>query len=508
MSRRSGTSTLARSRRARLARVRARPWVAVAAALLLAGAGGAGWLLLADGGGEPGPSAADVLRFHSRPRLDPNRVTVAVPAHGTAPGLVFLAVKRGPGQDGPMIVDDRGRVVWFRPVPPHMAATGFRVQRYRGRPVLTWWQGRTRYGHGRGEYVILDTHYRELARVRAGDGLMGDHHEFQLTPRGTAYLSVYAPRRMDLRTVGGPRAGTIFESIVQEVDVATGRVVWQWRSADHVPVTEGETPPKASKPHDYFHVNAVDEGPHDTLLISARNTHAIYDVEKRSGRVLWRLGGVRSDFRLGPGARFAFQHDAEWLSDETISLFDNEATPPQAPQSRGLVLRLDMRARTASVVRQYRHPDGLLAGAEGNVQTLADGHVFVGWGPERHVSEFTRDGRLLFDLQLPPGSDSYQAYRYRWHGEPLDRPALAARRGAGGRVVAWASWNGATALRRWQLLAGDDPAALAPVGRPVPRRDFETTLRARTGARFLAVRALDAAGRPLGTSRAVAPAKR
>jgi Arylsulfotransferase (ASST) len=509
VSRRSGTSTLKRSRVGRL--VRARPWasLAVALALLLAGGGLAAWLLTRGGGeAEPSPTAADVLRFHSRPRLDPDRVLVTVPPRGRlAPGYVFLAVKRGPGQDGPQIVDDRGHVVWYRPAPPHTAVTGFRVQRYRGQPVLTWWQGRTRYGHGMGEYVILDRHYREIARVRAGNGYMGDHHEFQLTPRGTAYMSVYAPRRADLRSVGGRRDGTIFESIVQEVDVASGRVVWEWHSADHLPVSEGVTPPKETKPHDYFHVNAVDEDRPGRLLISARNMHAIYEIDKRNGRVLWRLGGRRSDFRMGPGARFHFQHDAEWRSPNTISLFDNEATPATAEQSRGLVLRLDMRARTARVVRQYTHPDKLLSIAEGNMQTLPNGNVFIGWGPERHVSELSHDGRLLFDLVVPPRADSYQAFRFPWHGEPLDRPAIAARRG-GERVTAWASWNGATALRGWQLLAGDDPDALAPLGEPSPRRNFETELRARTDARHVAVVALDAEGRQLGRSRTIEPARR
>jgi hypothetical protein len=498
--------------------VRARAWIAAGVALTLAGGGVAAWLLLRDSAiDEPGPTAADVLRFHSRPRLDPDRVLVTVPPRARiAPGYVFLAVKRGPGQDGPQIVDDAGHVVWFRPAPPHTAVTGFRVQRYRGQPVLTWWQGRTRYGHGMGAYVILDRHYRQVAIVRAGHGYMGDHHEFQLTPRGTAYMSVYAPRSMDLSSVGGPRDGTIFESIVQEVDVASGRVVWEWHSADHLPVSEGVTAPKDGKPHDYFHVNSVDEDRDGNLLISARNMHAIYAIDKRSGRVLWRLGGKRSDFRMDQGARFHFQHDAEWLHGSassrsaTISLFDNEATPPTAEESRGLVLRLDMRARTARVVRTYTHPDKLLSIAEGNLQPLPDGHVLIGWGPERHVSELTRDGRLLFDLVVPPRADSYQAYRYRWRGEPLDRPALAARRRTGGhaRVTAWASWNGATELRGWQLLAGDDPDALMPLGDPVPRRDFETTLRARTDAKYVAVSALDAHGRQIGASRAVEPAPR
>jgi hypothetical protein len=509
VSSRSGTSTLER--------VRPRPWIVIAAAvLLLAGGGVALWLLLRDDSGEPGPTAADVLRFHSRPRLDPDRVRVVVPARGrSAPGYVFLAVKRGPGQDGPQIVDDEGHVLWFRPTPPDMAATGFRVQRYRGQPVLTWWQGRTRLGHGMGEYVILNQHYREVARVRAGHGYVGDHHELQLTPRGTAYLSIYAPRSADLSSVGGPREGTIFESIVQEVDVASGRVVWEWHSADHLPVSEGMTAPKEDKPHDYFHVNSVDEDGRGRLLISARNMHAIYAVSKRSGSVLWRLGGARSDFAMGPGANFAFQHDAVWLRggaaspQATISLFDNEATPPKADQSRGLVLRLDMRARTARVVRDYVHPDKLLSIAEGNLQTLPGGHVLVGWGPERHVSEHSRDGRVLFDLVVPPRADSYQAFRFPWHGEPLDRPALAARRRAESRrLTVWASWNGATELRAWQLLAGDDPDALVPLGDPVSRRDFETALHARTGAEYVAVSALDGHGRQIGRSRALKPAHR
>jgi hypothetical protein len=509
MSRGTQSPVLERSRLRRLAGARVRVTLAISTLLLLAGTGMAAWLLL-DDDSEAGPTAADVLQFHSRPGFDPDRVQVTVPPHNTAPGLVFLAVKRGPGQDGPMIVDDRGQVVWFRAAPPHMAVTGFRVQRYKGQPVLTWWQGRTRWGHGMGEYVILDRHYREVARVRAGHGYEGDHHEFQLTPRGTAYMSIYAPRRADLSAVGGSSDGTIFESIIQEVNIATGKVVWEWHSADHFSPAEGVTPPKEDKPHDYFHVNSVDEDRDGNLLVSARNMHAIYKIDRRSGDVIWRLGGQRSDFAMGPGADFAFQHDVQRRADGTISLFDNEATPPQADQSRGLVLRLNRRQGTATAVHVYTHPDKLLAVAEGNVQTLPGGNIFIGWGPERHISEFSRSGQLLFDLVVPPRADSYQAFRFPWHGEPLDRPALAARRRAGGnRLTVWASWNGATEVHSWQLLAGDSDNVdeLAPIA-SAPRDGFETALLAHSDASHVAVRALDANGDALATSRAIEPATR
>lgn len=479
-------------------------------ALTLVASGAAAWELLTPR--EPVPGPPEVKSFHSRPALDPDALTRTTPpgtapARGLAPGFVFVAVKRGPGQDGPMIVDDRGRPVWFKPVGGDKTATAFQVQHYRGRPVLTWWEGNTHLGHGHGEYVVMDANYREIARVRSVASELPDHHEFQLTARGTALMTLYVERRADLSAVGGRRDGTIVESRIQEVDVASGRLVWEWRSADHVPVTEGLTAPKADKPHDYFHANSIEVDRDGDLIVSARNTHAIYKIDRPSGRIVWRLGGSRSDFAMGPGTRFAFQHDARRQADGTLSLFDNQATPAKADRSRGLVLRLDRRARSARLVRSYPHPEGLLAGAEGNLQTLPNGNVFVSWGPEERVSEFARDGRMLLDLALPAGADTYQAFRFPWRGRPLARPAVAAHR-RGERVTAWASWNGATHVRRWRVLAGPSRRALRPIGRPLRRTGFETALRVRTDARFVAVRAVGRDGSPLRSSRAIRPTGR
>jgi len=478
--------------------------IAAVAGVVVAVAGGlAAWELLSQPADEGPPQ---VKSFHSRPDLDPDALTVATPAaRSVAPGFVFLAVKRGPGQDGPMIVDDRGRPVWFHPVGGDKTATAFQVQRYRGRPVLTWWEGNTHLGHGHGHYVVMDEHYRVIARVRSVASELPDHHDFQLTPRGTALMTLYVERRADLTAVGGPRDGTIVESRIQEVDVASGRLLWQWRSADHLPVAEGMTGPKEGKPHDYFHVNSIEETPDGDLIVSARNMHAVYKLDRPSGRVVWKLGGKDSDFAMGPGTRFAFQHDARLQRDGTLTLFDNEATPAKAEESRAIQLRLDERTMRATLVREWRHPDRLLAGAEGNLQTLPNGDVFVSWGPQERVSELSRDGRLLLDLALPAGADSYQAFRFPWRGRPSNRPAVAAHRRRSGRTTVWASWNGATHVRRWRVLAGDERGELEPVGRPVRRSGFETTLRVRTDARFVAVRAIGRDGRPLRSSRAIRP---
>jgi hypothetical protein len=446
-------------------------------------------------------------RFHSRPDLKPPLVTVNTPARGTTDGYVLLAPKRAVAQAGPMILDDRGEVVWFRPLET-MAVADFRAQRYGGRPVLTWWRGRAPRGVGDGHYVIVDESYNEIATLTAGNGLTGDIHEFLITERDTALITIYERKPWDLSPVGGPKEGEIFDGVIQELDIASGRVLFEWRASDHIALDESvqKAPPaergEAAAPFDYFHINSVAEDLDGDLLVSARHTNGVYKISKKDGRVLWRLGGKRSDYAMGPRTRFALQHDARRQPDGTLTLFDNGAKREGA-RSRVLVLVLDDVRRRATIERSYEHPDGLFAETQANAQFLPNGHVLVGWGQAPYVTEFDRDGDVLFDLRFGgEGADSYRAYRAEWTGRPSDDPALAAARGEDGRVTAYASWNGATGVAGWQLVAGPDRQRLLPVA-TVQKAGFETTLTARTAERFVRVRALAADGTVLGTSRAV-----
>jgi hypothetical protein len=446
-------------------------------------------------------------RFHSRPDLKPPLVTVNTPARGTTDGYVLLAPKRAVAQAGPMILDDRGEVVWFRPLET-MAVADFRAQRYGGRPVLTWWRGRAPRGVGDGHYVIVDESYNEIATLTAGNGLTGDIHEFLITERDTALITIYERKPWDLSPVGGPKEGEIFDGVIQELDIASGRVLFEWRASDHIALGESaQKPPPAERgeaapPFDYFHINSVAEDLDGDLLVSARHTNGVYKISKKDGRVLWRLGGKRSDYAMGPRTRFALQHDARRQPDGTLTLFDNGAKREGA-RSRVLVLVLDDVRRRATIERSYEHPDGLFAETQANAQFLPNGHVLVGWGQAPYVTEFDRDGDVLFDLRFGgEGADSYRAYRAEWTGRPSDDPALAAARAEDGRVTAYASWNGATGVARWQLVAGPDPQRLRLVA-TLQKAGFETTLTARTAEPFVRVRALGADGTVLGTSGAV-----
>ena len=441
---------------------------------------------------------AKVHAFRSRPDLRPPVVTVTHDVAGGGEGAFFAAPYPNPAQGGPMIFDARGDLIWFRDLGQQKAAN-FRVQEYQGRPALTWWQGNINsVGQGFGNYVIADETYGQTAEVRAGGGLQGDLHEFLLTPQGTALISAVEVIDADLRALGGSRTGKLADSVLQEIDVASGRVLFQWRASAHVAQSESYSP--AGGPQfDYFHLNSIDVDSDGNLLISARNTHALYKLDRRTGAVIWRLGGRRSDFAMGPGTTFAWQHDARRQADGSITLFDDGASPAVEKQSRALVLSVDEARRTVALRRQYVHPGGnLLAGSQGNVQVLATGNVFVGWGAEPYFTEFTPGGGVAFDAHMPAPAQSYRSFRYPWGGLPAEPPALAAQRTRGGAQL-FASWNGATGVSHWLVLGGTGPAALRPLAR-ARRSGFETAIALPSTLTHYSVRALDPSGTALADS--------
>jgi hypothetical protein len=466
---------------------------------------GATYLALTNAVGCALPSISPAPRervwdFRSRPDLSPAAIEVTTTqAHDdTAPGYIFAALKEGTGDYGPMIIDDLGQLVWYG---EYASARDFKMQYYRGRPVLTWWEGRVIQGHGIGEYVIFDGSYREIARVRAGNGFRGDLHEFLITPQDTALLTAYVPRRADLSPIGGPEYGQVWDGIAQEVDIETGRVLFEWHSLEHVGIEESyaKQPDNPEHLYDYFHINSIDVDHDDNLIVSSRNTWTVYKLERNSGDVLWRLGGKNSDFEMGQGTQSAFQHDARRHEDGTITIFDNGARPKVHEQSRGIVIELDEKRMRATLRCEYTSPQKLLTTSQGNVQLLPNANVFIGWGSAPFISEYSYDGKLLFDAHFPPDCESYRAFRFPWKGHPTDAPAVAAEPGTEGKVTVYASWNGATEVATWEVLAGPLPGQLESV-RSVPRDGFETVMSVRSSDPYVAVQAKNHLGRVLGAS--------
>jgi hypothetical protein len=440
--------------------------------------------------------AHGIQRFHTAPGLQPPAVQITKRGAPAGLGDIFVAPQFGPSQDGPMVLDTSGNLVWFHPIPRNMLATDFRVQHLFGKPVLTWWQGFVNHGSGRGVDVIYDTSYRPIATVKAANGLQGaDLHEFLLTNNGDAYIIAVSPLHR------GRSNRPTKDSVVQEIDIKTGLVLFEWHALDHIPLNESFFRP-STRGHafDPFHANSVDIDRDGNLIVSLRNTWAVYKIDHNTGAVIWTLGSSRSTFRMGPGTRTAFQHDAIVNQDGTITMFDDGAGPPaKHKQSRAIRVAIDLRNKTARLVKAYDHSPRLLASFEGGAQPLARGDLFVGWGAQPYFSEFNSRGRLDFDARFVAPTTSYRAYRLVWHASPANRPGIAWAGASHGLTNVYASWNGATDFSGWRLLEGSSPTSLSGV-RALRKHGFETAIGARLSKPYIEVQALGRGGRVLATS--------
>jgi hypothetical protein len=442
----------------------------------------------------------DARKFVSRPDLRP--VKVEIDRQDAGAQDVFLTPMRGPVQWGPMIVDRWGSLVWFDPVAGAKTwVADFRLQKYQGHPVLTWWQGALNAGLGQGYDVIFDRNYRQIASVRAADGLAADLHEFTITPQGTALTTAYSLVHWSGSSIHSRRDLSVLNCTIQEIDIPTGRVLFQWDSLDHIPLSDSYNHPPASSghPYDYFHINSLQEDTDGNLIVSARNTWAIYKISHTSGAVMWELGGKHSTFKMGRGTLTAYQHDARARAGGLMTVFDDGSSPQVHPQSRGLLERINTTTRTASLVRAFDHSPQLLASAEGSVQLLSNNDLFVGWGDEPYFTEFNPQGHELFDGRIVGGNSSYRAYELPWSAQPPTKPALALVRGSDGVTTAYASWNGATDVAGWQLLAGPSHDKLE-VLTTVRRHGFETAIRVHAEQPYMSVRALGSSRQTLAGS--------
>jgi Arylsulfotransferase (ASST) len=455
----------------------------------------------------PNPPAApaDYQSFATLPGVQAPVMTVTVPDRDPGAGDVLTTNGPGPGQYGPLIYTPQGQLVWFERLSGGETAEDLSEQTYEGQRDLTWWRGRVlSLGFGQGEDVVMNSSYRTVARVGGGNGLRADLHDFQLAPRDVAYITAFNPIRCDLTAAAGPSDGVIVDTAIQEIDMRTGLVRWEWHSLDHVDVDESQTSPPKTTPWDWFHLNSIDLQPDGDIFVSARSTWAGYELGGASGKILWRLGGTRSSFEMGPGTQTAWQHDGRILADGDVTFFDDGSNPPVHRQSRAVRIALDFKTHQARLVSAYVHADPpLLAASQGNMQTLADGDSIVGYGGVPAISEFAADGSLLFDAHLPFDLSFYRAFRFPWSGRPLSPPAvLASLNNTAEETIVHASWNGATEVSSWRVLAGEHPSSLTPQA-TIPASGFESSTTLPKKYAYAAVQALDSAGQAIGASHTV-----
>jgi hypothetical protein len=504
-------------------------------ALALAGGSALGAFATSAHAATPAPIGAFTTKgaysFLSAPRLHPPklRTTVKTQTSKLAPGNFLVdnfpnLTVDGPmtGEGGPLMLDSKLQPVWFLPIGTSVTSTNLRQQTYNGKPVLTYWKGVvTNTGASTsGEVDIVDQHYRHVATIKATLPWIISVHDAVISGPNM-WVTVYRTvPNQDLTAFGGSSSGIVYDSGVQEFNIKTGKLLYTWDAYNpggtpNVPLSQAEQhappPVAAANPWDAYHINSVQVLPGNQILVSLRNTWAAYLINTKTNQTIWTLGGNASSFKSDSNAAFAWQHDVQMLPHNQVSLFNDNCCAilaggvfgPRNGDSGGLVLNLNTGAHTASLANSYTHKNPPLDPAFlGSMSVLSNGNALVGWGSNPYFSEYSKSGQLLLDA-LWPGKDlSYRALLTdNWVGTPFFPPSGAARRVKGGKVVVYASWDGATQVASWKVLAGSNANKL-PVVASHARTGFETAIRPPKSAKVFKVQAFDAKGHLLRTSKA------
>ncbi|KAI2464731.1 ASST-domain-containing protein [Annulohypoxylon bovei var. microspora] len=464
------------------------------------------------------PVSAD-WQFKSRSDLAPPRLNITIPAaKDVEKGYLFVAPfagfpdtpteQHGPRQAGPYIFRDDGDLVWSGYGIYSIWSTNFQAGRWRGKDILFSFEGdhNPGYGHGHGHITIMDNHYETIRELRAGNHKLVDKHEFHIINEETGLIQIYQPVVRDLTAWGGSTEQQwIVNSIIQELDIATGKLLFEWASLDYIspdeailPVNPGQAGSgfNSSDAWDYFHINSVDKDLDGNYLVSARDACSIHKINGTDGSIIWKLDGKDSSFKVPKEAKFCFQHHARFISQkddvEIISLYDNSAHGTEhgggsevhtAPTSSGKIIKLNTTSWEAELVQAFFPPDDLLSKSQGSTQTLPNGNALVNWGSSGAVTEYLPNGTPIFHAYMDSdylglGVENYRAFRYNWTGLPNEDPAIVALRGKEGTegLTAYVSWNGDTETKTWRFYSLTDDYGSKEFLGEATKTSFETSL--------------------------------
>ncbi|EMC95695.1 hypothetical protein BAUCODRAFT_499289 [Baudoinia panamericana UAMH 10762] len=429
---------------------------------------------------------------------------------------LFIAPRGEVANSSVCILDASGSLVWCTSDFPGQAYN-LQVQEYRGQKYLTYWAGNNSLGHGIGKYYMLDQHYELFRAVDAAGNMSADLHSFDITPEGTAVLTVYDMVFTDLAkhfrkpTVSSPSirqagikmpglpplrpgrpsntppdTGWIWDSLFQEIDLETGELLFQWRASDHYSFGESYDPLRVAteqKPWDWFHINSVEKDAAGNYLVSARHMRCIAYISGEDGRVLWQVGGRANSFKeksAGRATNYIGQHDAHWVpgSNTSITFFDNRGdwTYHTEQKSMGTRIELNFDDMSATLGKHYAHEKNVYSVSQGSYQTLPNGHVVLGYGNNGVMTEFDEDGNILCDAYFEPSKDwtsgnvqSYRNMKFNWTGMPKTSPSLELHEGA-----LYMSWLGSTETDGWLLLHSSSSNGSFKELLSFPKAGFET----------------------------------
>ncbi|KAK3691322.1 hypothetical protein LTR37_018683 [Vermiconidia calcicola] len=404
-------------------------------------------------------------------------------------GLVLIDLHgTGVSYKGPTVLDLKGNLIWTDDS-YGQHAMGTKVQTWRGEQYLTFWAGD---GNDHGDFYMLDSGFNLAQTVSAvGDGVWGDPHEFKITEDDTALIIVYHPTHVDLSSTHMPELKPyIVDAWFQEVDIASGELLFEWRASDHFGPEDGEylktsynaplyRQDDGAMAHDYFHMNSIDKDAAGNYLVSIRHINQIICVSSTTGEILWGFGEPSADFEDlsdDKASGFRWQHDARWVDEEKgiLGLFDNaleERHWYDAPYSEGKLIHLDVHNKTAKLLHSYKSLQSARSTSQGSFQYISGENtagnstserstadrVFIGWGSvPAYTIHDAESEELLCETHYAPSMFQYYEFAKSYRGirapkqwkarpEAWDPSAVVA-----GDWV-YVSWNGGMEVRWWML---------------------------------------------------------
>lgn len=322
---------------------------------------------------------------------------------------------------------------------------------------------------------IFDDNYNLLHNVSVSDptfvfaagewSSLIDSHEAFITEQNTLIVPAYNITPWDLSAVGGPKDGWLMDSVFYEVTIPEGKILYSWRSSEHIPITDALVPldtlygfgNSTGWAWDYFHINSMQAWGDDGYVICGRNTFDILFVNKTTSNIEWRLRGHDGgDFELDPRAHFKYQHDARLHhkhGELLLSYFNNNNTLDDLPgdPSAGHLLVLDIAAKTAEVKGIYTNMTAVIASEfGGSMQASIHGdhkYVIVGHGSQPVIGEYSLDGTQRLSFKFGPsdpgapnqGIANYRTTKKTWKGYPTTSPSIKACSTAEGADI-FVSW--------------------------------------------------------------------
>jgi hypothetical protein len=356
---------------------------------------------------------SDPISFQTDPLPSDIPLFVALQSGDVQPGYTMLGLVSASQRNPALIVDQTGRVVWYRENP--RSISDFQKQPDGTYTVAVNNSDLFLYAYFIAQYSQYDNLGNLLRTWSATGGWLTDNHELRLLPNGDALVYAFSERTMDLTSIGGRPNAIVVGNMLQRVR-ASGAVQFQWDAFDYLPVDGIASPVDVQGQYvDWTHMNAIDVTGDGNYLLSVRHLSQVVKIDSATGAVVWKLGGMGSDFQfVGDSFNgFSMQHGARELPNGNILMFDNgdEHAPPQ---SRAAEYQLDFTNRTATLVWQYVAPLSIQGMAMGYAQRLPNGNTLIAYGTAQppRVQEVNPAGEVVWDLwSSAPAVGMYRAFR-------------------------------------------------------------------------------------------------